>query len=207
MRVDADAALDQAADARPLVPVLIGAASRAERPRCRRASASRPSAWSRETRSASPATHAGRVGDRRAAGRRATSSQRQQVTPPLPGVHQRGAVALPGFAFVHGLAGDRGRAMHHENETRQRRQLELRRSRRSTARPRKAATRDAWRSPGPGRGQSQQAAAAAQKQSPARGRALPVNCGRAGIMWRRRSGLASTSGARSDRGHGRRCGR
>src|ERR1019366_10573878 len=39
--------------------------------------------------------------------------------------HQRGALALPGGAFVHGLAADRGRAVHHEDETRQRRELEF----------------------------------------------------------------------------------
>ena len=121
--VDADAAFEQAADARPLMPVHIGAAARRERDAVaaqqqlalRQGFKPRRKFFARRRRPA--CGHA-------AAARRATSSQRHSVAPPAAGLHR----ALSPFQASPSLQRairDRHRAVHDKNHARQRRQSHL----------------------------------------------------------------------------------
>src|SRR5262249_2579341 len=124
VRVDADAALDQAADSGPLMAMLVGAAAG----RKGNAVAAHQQLTLRQCLEKRGeffmGGHAGRVG-----GCAALVTARELPTPAgnAAGTRLHGdrRLALPGFALVQRGAGDFGRAVHDENEARQWRQPEL----------------------------------------------------------------------------------
>src|SRR5215831_7568449 len=119
--VDADAALDQAADARPLMAVGMGAAA----------------GWKRDAVAAQEELARGQGGERRGqllarghAGRSA-SGRRSKVEAPAGrarrgGVNRRRAFAVPGLAVAQRAPRDRRAAVHEEDHARGRRQRERR---------------------------------------------------------------------------------
>src|SRR6185437_16666059 len=117
VRVDADAAVDQAADARALVPMQIGAAAGREGDAVAAHQELAPRQRLEIGGQLLVRDHAWRV---RRGG--ALVAARQFPAPDgdagLAGLHRHGAFALPGVAARHSLACDGGAAVYHEDEAR-----------------------------------------------------------------------------------------